>query len=130
MQDNQFLMDYVDSQLICFWRLIETFPIVIFLLLSVLKILSRHSLLASSIGTREEEDRSLRTGFLLLATTTGAILAFSLIEIGLFFLYNFKVKNMRGDDVNIKQNIKKIVTQWIIMKIKLDNYNLYTWHKD
>ena len=117
MQDNQFLMDYVDSQLICFWRLIETFPIVIFLLLSVLKILSRHSLLASSIGTREEEDRSLRTGFLLLANTTGAILAFSLIEIGLFFLYNFKVKNLRRDYVNIKQKIKKSVK--LIMNVLL-----------
>ena len=52
---------------------------------------ARHNFLADLIGTKTEEDLSLRNMNQLLAALTICMLTFSALEAGFYFMYNKKV---------------------------------------
>ena len=48
----------------------------------------RHELLARSIGVKKEEEASLTSATTLVITATTCIIAFSILEVALYLLYN------------------------------------------
>ena len=58
---------------------------------SASNIRTRHSFLQKLVGTKPQEDISLDNTNQLLSVLTVCILTFSVLEIGLYFLYNKKV---------------------------------------
>ena len=78
-----------------FWTMMVNFVFKMLMLVplwyTVLRIISRHMILKASIGTREDEDSSFIRGIILLRGTSGALIIFSVLEMGFYYLYNFKV---------------------------------------
>ena len=55
----------------------------------------RHWLLRETIGTRPEEESSYNTVMKLLFGVPITVVGFSLLELGFYFLYNYKVDNIQ-----------------------------------
>ena len=62
----------------------------------------RHWLLRETIGTRSEEEKSYSTVIKLLSGVPITVVGFSMLELGFYFLYNYKV-----DDIKYKTFSKK-----------------------
>ena len=55
----------------------------------------RHWLLRETIGTRPEEESSYNTVMKLLFGVPITVIGFSLLELGFYFLYNYKVDKIK-----------------------------------
>ena len=55
----------------------------------------RHWLLRETIGTRPEEEKSYSTVIKLLSGVPITVVGFSMLELGFYFLYNYKVDEIK-----------------------------------